>query len=262
METKIMTKTSEFVKNDDGKLKYDLIPPSATKALARVLTFGAAKYEKDNWRKGSIDRYVSALYRHLAEWRDGEPNDSESGYSHLDHAICNIAFLIELEKGEADTAIVRAAVHGVYHWYTLRFDRQYNENLYFSLMTEEYVELCTAIKTKNLVEVLDAIGDLLFVYIGGRWSQGYSASDTIRYLASNESFLKGLLAKQITWKGDGNLLLYTIVAAVSKSNHTKSVKKIPEGEKYSSEGKGPNYVPPTKDLEELITRYSIILRNK
>lgn len=262
METKIMTKTSEFVKNDDGKLKYDLIPPSATKALARVLTFGAAKYEKDNWRKGSTDRYLAALYRHLDAWRDGESNDSESGYSHLDHAICNLAFLIEFEKGEADTAIVRAAVHSVYHWYEKRFDREYNENLYFSLMTEEYAELSTAIKAKNLVEVLDAIGDLLFVYIGGRWSQGYTLTDAAESLISSKDTLKDLLARTITWEGDGNLLIYSVLAAVSKSNHTKSVKKIPEGEKYSSEGKGPDYVSPTKDLEELITRYSIILRNK
>lgn len=87
------------VKNDQDKLRYDLIPPEALDSLARVLTFGANKYADRNWEKGmDWGRVFGACMRHLwAFWR-GEDKDPETGYSHLEHAICNIAFLITYEK--------------------------------------------------------------------------------------------------------------------------------------------------------------------
>ena len=88
----------DFMKFDSGKLRYGLIPPSATKALASVLTYGAKKYKPNNWQ--SVDdtsRYVDALYRHLESWRGGEKLDSESGLPHLAHALTNISFLIHFE---------------------------------------------------------------------------------------------------------------------------------------------------------------------
>lgn len=94
-----MGKKTDFLKFDEGKLRYNLIPPSSTKALAKVLTYGANKYSPNNWRKvDNIDRYIDALYRHLEAWRSGEECDPESGFTHLEHAITNVAFLIELTK--------------------------------------------------------------------------------------------------------------------------------------------------------------------
>ena len=88
---------STFTKYDGGKLRYELIPPSALKAMAEVLTFGAIKYSANNWKSVDDDsRYVGALYRHLEAWRDGEEVDPESSMSHLWHAMTNLAFLIEL----------------------------------------------------------------------------------------------------------------------------------------------------------------------
>lgn len=86
-----------FMKFDKGKLRYGLIPPQATKAIAQVLTYGAKKYKPNNWQLGEPDRYVDALYRHLEAWRAGEKLDPESGLSHLAHAITNISFLIFFE---------------------------------------------------------------------------------------------------------------------------------------------------------------------
>jgi deoxycytidylate deaminase len=88
----------EFMKFDSGKLRYGLIPPSATKSLAEVLTYGAKKYKPNNWQRvDDTSRYVDALYRHLEAWRNGEKLDSESKLSHLAHALTNIAFLIHFE---------------------------------------------------------------------------------------------------------------------------------------------------------------------
>jgi hypothetical protein len=41
----------EGTKYDGGKLRYDLIDAYALEQLAAVYTFGAKKYEDDNWRK-------------------------------------------------------------------------------------------------------------------------------------------------------------------------------------------------------------------
>lgn len=90
---------NSFMKFDTDKLRYDLIPVSATRGLASVLTYGAKKYKPGNWKLvDDKDKYVAALYRHLDAWRDGEKVDEESGLSHLAHAMTNIAFLLDLDK--------------------------------------------------------------------------------------------------------------------------------------------------------------------
>jgi hypothetical protein len=64
-----------------------------------VLKYGAKKYKPNNWRNvDNIDRYWDALMRHCQAIELGEVNDPESGLPHTDHALCNIAFLIELSK--------------------------------------------------------------------------------------------------------------------------------------------------------------------
>ena len=99
--------TAGGLKYDDGKLQYGLIPPIATKSLAQVLTFGAAKYAPNSWQtvQDGERRYLDALYRHLEAYRIGESTDSESGLSHLAHAITNVAFLLHFEQEKATNAI-------------------------------------------------------------------------------------------------------------------------------------------------------------
>lgn len=86
------------IKFDESKLRYDLIPSSSLNALATILTFGCSKYGDRNWEKGmSWGRVFGALMRHLWAWWGGESDDEETGKSHLWHAICCLAFLIEYE---------------------------------------------------------------------------------------------------------------------------------------------------------------------
>ena len=89
------TKIVTGMKFDTGKLQYSLIPTSATKALAEVLTYGANKYAPNNWQlvQDGETRYLDALFRHLEAFRSGEVNDEESGLHHLSHALTNVAFL-------------------------------------------------------------------------------------------------------------------------------------------------------------------------
>ena len=90
--------TIEGVKHDGGKLRMELIPPELLEETARVLTFGAEKYADRNWELGmKWSRPFGAMMRHMWAWWKGEKSDPETGYSHLSHAACCLAFLIAYE---------------------------------------------------------------------------------------------------------------------------------------------------------------------
>lgn len=93
-------------KDDGEKIRMELLPPELIEATATVLTFGAQKYAARNWEKGmQWGRVFGALMRHLWAWWRGERGDPETGYSHLWHAACCLAFLIAYEQrgvGEDD----------------------------------------------------------------------------------------------------------------------------------------------------------------
>jgi hypothetical protein len=86
-------------KFDSEKPKMYLLPPKATVEVAKVLTFGAAKYDEENWRKleDAQKRYSGGALRHIFSHLDGELEDPETNLSHLAHAICCLMFKLELE---------------------------------------------------------------------------------------------------------------------------------------------------------------------
>lgn len=90
----------EGKKNDQDKIRLDLIEPSFIEVVGKVLTFGAKKYEPNNWQKvdNPVNRYYAAAMRHLMAWREGEEKDPESGLNHLAHVATNIMFLMHFEK--------------------------------------------------------------------------------------------------------------------------------------------------------------------
>ena len=84
-------------KFDGGKLEYGLLPPLALEEVVKVLTFGAQKYDRDNWQivPDAKRRYFDAVQRHMWAWKQGEQMDPESGIHHLAHAMCGLMFLYE-----------------------------------------------------------------------------------------------------------------------------------------------------------------------
>jgi len=84
---------------DEGKLRLDLIPSEVEEMLAEILTYGAKKYGDHNWERGILySRIYASLRRHLLEWLKGNKTDKESGLPHLNHALCNLAFLVTYES--------------------------------------------------------------------------------------------------------------------------------------------------------------------
>lgn len=94
----------EGVKYDIGKPEYGLLPPIALEEIAKVLTAGAQKYSRENWRyvEDGPRRYFDALQRHVWAWKRGEVLDPETGLSHLAHAGCCLMFLLELDELNGD----------------------------------------------------------------------------------------------------------------------------------------------------------------
>lgn len=89
----------EAVKKDNDKPKMNLLPSNALLGIAKVMTYGAKKYNSYNYKLGyglDWDRIYSACQRHLTAWNAGEDLDKESGQPHLYHAGCCIMMLIDL----------------------------------------------------------------------------------------------------------------------------------------------------------------------
>ena len=91
------------LKFDSEKPRMDLLPPKAIFEVAKVLGFGAEKYGAENWRllDNLQGRYTAGALRHIFAHMDGEKLDSESGISHLAHALCCLLFKLEVELENA-----------------------------------------------------------------------------------------------------------------------------------------------------------------
>lgn len=85
-------------RHNKGKPPFSMFMEArhALAGLAEVLEFGAAKYDRGNWRRGLPHADIcDSMLRHLAAYLSGEDNDPESGKPHVDHIFCNAMFLAE-----------------------------------------------------------------------------------------------------------------------------------------------------------------------
>lgn len=79
---------------DEGKPRYDLIPPELLKRLADLYTRGAEKYGDYNWQKANspeeYQRMKASAWRHFIDWSAGWNTEE-------DHAIATIWNIISYE---------------------------------------------------------------------------------------------------------------------------------------------------------------------
>jgi len=91
-------------KYDNDKVRWDLLLWDEVEDVAKVLTYGAKKYEDYNWIAvpEAQDRYFAAAHRHIKAWRSDESLDSGSGLPHLAHAVCCLLFLMWFDALEEE----------------------------------------------------------------------------------------------------------------------------------------------------------------
>lgn len=84
--------------------EYALIPPFPLAELARIYGFGSSKYDDNNWAKGYPWSWsLSAMQRHIEQFRAGNSIDAESGLHHLAHAAWHLFTIMELERMKRGT---------------------------------------------------------------------------------------------------------------------------------------------------------------
>jgi len=62
--------------SQEGRGRYDLIPPGPYKRLALRTELGAKRYGDNNWKKGQpLERYLNSLKRHITEYELGDRSE-------------------------------------------------------------------------------------------------------------------------------------------------------------------------------------------
>ncbi len=103
--------TTDFIKDDTDKIRFELMDPIFEEAMAKVLTKGAKKYAPNNWKLGTKERYIGAIKRHLNQRLQGKLLDDGPGginEAHTAQIAINAMFLWWLDTyGERKSEGVR-----------------------------------------------------------------------------------------------------------------------------------------------------------
>ena len=97
------TKSVTGLKFDGSKPKISLIPAEAINEMAIAFTYGASKYAADNFKNGvAYRRLLDAALRHILAISNNEDEDSESGNTHIGHALASLAMLAYMMKNRPE----------------------------------------------------------------------------------------------------------------------------------------------------------------
>lgn len=86
-----------FKKNDDNKLRWNLLPIEAVEEVLKVMESGAIKYGDFNWKNAENTEWTrlgNSMERHVIKWKKGLNIDEESGLYELAHIVCNALMLL------------------------------------------------------------------------------------------------------------------------------------------------------------------------
>jgi hypothetical protein len=85
----------------EGKPRYDLVPPLALKRVAELYARGAVKYGAHNWSKGiQYSRCFASLLRHAYQWAVGEKDED-----HLAAVVFNSLCIMHFESAGRDAEL-------------------------------------------------------------------------------------------------------------------------------------------------------------
>ena|SRR5690606_1387911 len=82
----------------EGKPRYDLIPPAPLKRVAELYARGAEKYSAHNWTRGmGTSRMLASAMRHLEQYRAGDVDED-----HLAAVVFNVFGIMHFQGTEWD----------------------------------------------------------------------------------------------------------------------------------------------------------------
>lgn len=88
------TQPGEAMRFNEGKPQYSYVDLKCLEPCARVLEYGATKYERNNWKKGMpVSKILDSLMRHIRDLQDGVYIDEESQQLVIGHIQANALFL-------------------------------------------------------------------------------------------------------------------------------------------------------------------------
>lgn len=98
-----MAQEAKRYNSDKPQLAYVFEFPAVIEALARIMEFGAIKYDDGNWKLGNKPdkEYWDSFTRHLMALKKGEVYDPDSGCSHLGQMIWNLCAMFQLNHPDA-----------------------------------------------------------------------------------------------------------------------------------------------------------------
>lgn len=93
---------NQTFKSDENKVPLQLVDPYFIEEVAKVLKFGADKYEPNSWKKidNPIYRTQGSVMRHFNEYLKGNTIDPESSLPHLAHCASQLMILMWHERNK------------------------------------------------------------------------------------------------------------------------------------------------------------------
>jgi len=85
-------KVTKALRFNEGKLDWTLVNFDSLEPLVAAMTYGATKYERNNWMNECEDpnQHIQSAFRHLVAMASGETYDKESGVRHSGHLLANM----------------------------------------------------------------------------------------------------------------------------------------------------------------------------
>lgn len=118
-----MSKTEEEINAEKAsRSRPDLVPTRSHMAGGRAFAVGVAKhglgktgrgtYRDAGTEQSEVETHRASFFRHWCAFWSGQSNDPDSGLSHLDHMVAQLAIIVDLVEDPPNLPDRRASGEG------------------------------------------------------------------------------------------------------------------------------------------------------